>query len=373
MYHKSKPYVKEFTFSFFLVYNYNGDGMKSNTSLMCNIKNNDDLNSIDKLTKYLVIDVINSSNDVFSFLIEHGQNYFYAELIDDLKGFFFVNYNTFIKGEYQIKKIIEGLNSEFNDLEKLRYIYINLGKYLTNDINSLEYKNDKFSFNDVGVISNMWGSLAMGKANSLSASKIVKYICHLVGLDCKIVFNNKMFYNEITIGGQSILINLFLDIPYIQFGFPTVYFSTYNDDNQLDKKIGYINKKYNSSLLDKTFKKMLFSENFSIEHILDALEKNININMVGSLELYQMLNMIFSRYYPNENISVNNLYINCEDGKRQHFVLISSNDKYYSYNYESNKFIMLDKKDLMDSFNIGKIGVYLEESLPSLNIYSSTI
>lgn len=86
-----------------------------------------------------------------------------------------------------------------------------------------------------------------------------------------------------------------------------------------------------------------------------------------------MLNMIFSRYYPNENISVNNLYINCEDGKRQHFVLISSNDKYYSYNYESNKFIMLDKKELMDSFNIGKMGVYLEESLPSLNIYSSTI
>ena len=347
--------------------------MKSNTSLICNVKSKKDLDNIGNSTKYLVIDVINSSNDIFTYLIEHGQKYFYAELIDDLKGFFFVNYNTFIKGEFQIKKIIEGLNTNFTELEKLRYIYISLGKYLMNDINSIEYKNDKYSFNDVGTISNMWGALATGKANSLSVAKIVKYICHLVGLNCKIVFDNKMFYNEITIGEQTLLINLFLDIPYIQFGFPTIYFSTYNDDIQLDKKIGYINKKYNSFLLDKSLKKMLFSESFNIEHILHTLEEIINISMVGPMELWQMLNIIFSKYYPNGNIIVNNLYINCENGRRQHFVLISNDGNYYSYNYESNNFIVLNKKDLIDGLNNGKMGIYLGESIPSLNVYNSTM
>ena len=80
-----------------------------------------------------------------------------------------------------------------------------------------------------------------------------------------------MFYNEITIGDQNLKINLFLDIPYIQFGFPTIHFSMYNDDLQLDKKIGYISKKYNSVLLDKSLKKLMQSGEFAIENILSVI------------------------------------------------------------------------------------------------------
>ena len=342
--------------------------MKNSTTLVCNISSVKDLQKLDNFTKYINIDVIHSGNDVFTYLIDNGQKYLYSELVDDIKGFFYVDYDTFIKGEVQVKNIIEGIDDNFSDLEKLRYIYITLGKYLMYDINSITQKNDHYQFNEVGNITNMWSALAGAKVNSLSTAKILRYLCHLLNISCKILFSNKMFYNEITIGDQNLKINLFLDIPYIQFGFPTIHFSMYNDDLQLDKKIGYISKKYNSVLLDKSLKKLMQSGEFAIENILSVINKVIDVHAVGTMELKQMLTMIFYKYYSDMDITFAILYVNGKNNSRSPFVLISVNDKYYCYNYTLKNFIAMEKKELMLGLNNGEIGIYIGETIPHINL-----
>ena len=58
-----------------------------------------------------------------------------------------------------IDNIIQSMPSNLSNIEKIRYIYIYLGKMLCSDINIMEDKNEIISFSNISTINNIWGSI----------------------------------------------------------------------------------------------------------------------------------------------------------------------------------------------------------------------
>ena len=99
--------------------------------------------------------------------------------------------------------------------------------------------------------------------------------------------------------------------------------------------------------------------------ILNNINKIIDIKDIKPVELSIICDYIFNKYCPNYNIKINNLFLNSKH--KLHFILISYNDDHYSYNYRKNSFIRVNDEDIIDDISVGKIGVYLNESIPNIN------
>lgn len=353
------------------MYNYNGESMKKEDSLISNIVNNEDINKIKKTTKYINLSLNHINNINKKFFIEHGQKYYYAEILEDIIGYIYVDYETFSNGEEKLSKIIETIPNGLNDIEKIRYIYIKLGQMLSYDINLIREKNELFSYNSLGIINNVWGSLSLGKITNISVVKILKYICNILNINCSIVKDNSSQFlcNKIIINDQVLILNLTLDIPYIQGKFSTKGFSLYNDDIEMDKKIGYIDDNYSEKIIDTRLKENIRSLTF--ENILTIIQEVIPITNISPIELGIILNEIFFKYYPDVDFNINNLYINDIYGNKEHFILLSCDNKYYSYNYKKESFVKISKEEIIHNLNTKKIGIYLDETIPNLDNYST--
>jgi hypothetical protein len=185
-------------------------------------------------------------------------------------------------------------------------------------------------------------------------------------IDIKIEQNNVEIYNKIILGKQIITVNLFKDIPYIKAKLMTKYFNPYNDDIDLDKKIKYIKNKHNDLLIDKALKNVDYIEENCIEDILYKTQNIIDIDNIHPVELSIIYEYLFEKYCPNYDIKINNLYLN--DSEHSHFIMISYNNKHYSYNHNKKTFIEIKDFDIIDNINNGKIGMYIDELIPNLKI-----
>ena len=52
--------------------------------------------------------------------------------------------------------------------------------------------------------------------------------------------------------------------------------------------------------------------------------------------------------------------------KKEHFILINHEDKFYSYNYTKNSFVEIDIEEIKNNIAKNKIGIYLNEEIPLL-------
>ena len=77
--------------------------------------------------------------------------------------------------------------------------------------------------------------------------------------------------------------------------------------------------------------------------------------------------IIFSKYCPNYDISINNLFINDIYNNKEHFILISYDNKFYSYNYTRNSFVELSYEEIKKNIDNKKIGIYLNEKVPMIS------
>lgn len=335
-------------------------------SIIINVKNIEDIKNIkNKNIKYLNVDIVNVDNEVIQYLKENGQNYLYAELINSKNGYIYIDYNTFIKAENIINNIVLNMPNNLNDLEKSKYIYISLGKILGYDINTIYEKNETFNLNIVNTINNIWGALANYKATNQSFCKIYLYICSILNIKCEIITinNNGFLCNKLQIEDSTLIVDLTSDIPFIQANFKTRHFSNYNNEIELDKKIGYLFDEYNEVKIEKKVRNISDKEEKFVFKFLEDTEKIINIIKLKPIELGIIYDILFNKYYPNSNIKINNLYIN-NNYKKEHFILISHNEEHYSYNYNRKEFINISEKELIDNIENNKIGIYLNEFVP---------
>lgn len=352
-------------FFLFIIYNYNGDSM-NRESIIVTIK---DMNDIKKLKKsnvrYINIDIKNIEPEVIEYLKKQGQNYLYAETINNINGYIYVDYETFIIGEEIIEDMLKHIPTNLNDLEIAKYLYVKLGQKVGYDINTMPEKNETFNFYEINTINNIWGSLCNFKGTNQSYCKIYMYLCSLLGIKCELVSINNSGYlcNKLTINNNSLIVDLARDIPFIEAGFRTKHFANYNDNIELDKKIGYIKDNYCEIKLDKELNDINHdNENFIFKFLLNT-QKIIDIKNIKPIELGIIYDIIFSKYCPDAEIAISNLYINDSYNNKEHFILITHNDNHYSYNYNKNSFIKIGKKELVDNIEKEKIGIYLNENI----------
>ncbi len=342
--------------------------MKDKSKLVLSINKKSDIDFIDESVKYINLDIMNPNMDIIEYFTLNGYKYSYSDFIDNHHGYIYVDYDTFIKGQKIIINIINNLKEGFNELEKAKYLYIVLGKMIGYDINILPEKNETFNLGRLNTINSLWGSILNGQGTNSSFCKLYLYLCRLVNLDCEIVMVNDHGYlcNKLVIGNQTIIVDLTKDIPFVQSGFRTRYFGVYNDDIELDKKIGYITNNYKEVDIDKNLKNIDYSkEDFLIE-LLQKTENILNIAKIRPIELGIIYDYIFHKYCPNYLININNLYINDIYKMKEHFILISYGDKHYSYNYNMNMFMEVNSNDILKNIEEGKVGLYRNEEITNL-------
>lgn len=341
--------------------------MKNTHSLILTISTMKDIDKIKENTKYINIDITNCNHDVIEYFLQNGKNYLYSETIDKNKGYSYVSYEDFNKAETIINLIYANMPNNLNKLETARYLYTQIAKYVFFDINIIPEKNETYNFLLTSSINNLWGSLSLGRVTNSSISKIYYYLCRRLDIDATIIENtHKELSNKLVIDNLVLNVDLFKDIPYIQTKMPTKYFTPYNDDLELDKKIKYIKNKYTDSLLDKSLKNVDYTKENCIEDILYKTQSIIDIDNIKPVELSIIYEEIFKKYCPNYDIKINNLFLNTND--KSHFIMISYNNEHYSYNYKKKSFIKVNDTDILNNIQTGKIGLYLNEFIPNIKI-----
>ncbi len=340
--------------------------MKDIGSLVMLLRDMDDCKKLkDTDIRHVNIDIKNINVDVIKYLLDSDNKYLVSDYIDDKYGYVYVTLDRYKEGQGIINNILSlAMDKDYDELEVARYLYIKLGKIVNIDINCISSKSDLYSFNNISNINNIWESISIGKVNNISVCKLYLYLCSMMGLDCEIVSNNDSGYlvNKLNIDGKSIFVDITKDLYLIQCGFKTRYFDNYNDDIELDKKIGYINNDYNDIIIDTIMKKIDYSLDNFLYNILVVTSNFIDINNIGTYELYTLYKEIFDKYCSNYDIKVNNMYIR-ELEERSHFVIINHNNKYYSYNYDKCCFVEVDNIDLVNNINNNNIGMYLDEDI----------
>lgn len=349
---------------FFIVvcYNYNGDNMNS-SDIIVNIKSIKDIDKIIDNTKYINISIDNVSVDVIDYFLLNGSKFSYSDVILDKNGFIYASYDMFKYGEGIITNIIDSMPNNLNDIEKVRYLYISLGKILCIDINSMDSKNDCISLNNISTVNNVWGALSSMKVNDSIISKIFMYLCYRVGIKCELISTNIKgnIGNKVYIDKNYLIVNLFDDMYNIQGGFITKYFDNYNDNKEIDKKIGYIKDEYMNACIDSLLKNIDYTGENALLEILNLTSSVMNIRSVGTYELYQIYKDIFDKYIPNYDIRINNLFVGNGLLEKNHFTLFSYSGKYYSFNYNKGCFVLVEETIIKDNIKNRKIGIYDDE------------
>ena len=335
-------------------------------NIILTIKNINDIKKLKNSNiKYINIEITNVDFEVIDYLKKYGQDYLYAESIDNRNGYIYVDYETFINGESIIENMINNIPDNLNDLEIAKYLYITLGQKVGYDINTIPEKNETFNFYDINTINNIWGSLSNFKGTNQSYCKIYMYLCSLLNIKCEIITvnNNRFLCNKLTINNNNLIVDLTSDIPFIEAKFKTRHFANYNDNIELDKKIGYIKDNYCEEKLEKELNNINHdNENFIFKFLLNT-QKIIDIKKIKPIELGIIYDIIFCKYCPDVDIAISNLYINDSFKNKEHFILITHNDNHYSYNYNKKTFIMIGKKELVENIEKEKIGIYLNENI----------
>lgn len=346
--------------------------MKDKVPMIMSISTMEDIKKLKEnpTVKYINLDITNPDLEVIYYLVENGKKYFYADMLDGKNGYIYVPYEIFKSSQLLLLDIINNVPANLTELEIAKYLYIKLGKTVGYDINVLPDKNETFNLNTINTINNIWGSINNLKGTNVSFTKTYLYLCRIMAIDCELITVSKLGYlkNCLTINNKKIITDITQDIPFIQGNFQTKYFLGYNDNLELDKKINYIKDSYSELKIEEALKNIDYNEKNIVKEILLKTQNIINANEIKPIELGILYDIIFEKFCPNYDISINNLFINDIYNSKEHFILISYDNRYYSYNYARVSFVELSYDEILKNLESKKIGIYLNEQIPKINI-----
>ena len=281
------------------------------------------------------------------------------------------NLETYIE---RIKKETEG----FTDIEKLRYVYIDLGKRFVFDLN-FSFGNTKSKqkiYCKSGTMEGIEESFENNIVICKTVAKMFEYIMNNLGIELKTIVDDRdnrkcpHVYNILKAkDGKTYLFDLQEDMRNIKSHLRTRYFGISEDDemktiisrwdlDQIDKKIGYVSKDiwYTDEYLELIKINMNFITDFreKVEFVLEELDAYTDEQIGYADRRWRMEDIIgngrkegilFSRNEYNK-IHIIDCYKE-NNGKREYklciLVDIKGEPDIYVFSEEKNKF---EKKNL---------------------------
>ena len=346
--------------------------MKNTKPIIMSVSNMEDIKILKENSniKYINLDITSPNLEVISYLIKNGDGYSYSDCLDGKKGYIYVSYDIFKSSELLLLDIINGIPDGLSELEMARYLYITLGRILGYDINVLPDKNETFNLKIINTINNIWGCLYNLRGTNVSFTKIYLYLCRLAGINCELVAVSQLGYlkNKLVVDNKVIMTDITQDIPFIQASFKTRNFLGYNDNIEMDKKIKYIKDDYSELKIEKALRNLDYNGSNIVRDILMETQDIIKVCDIKPIELGLIYDIIFSKYCPNCNIVINNLFMMGTYNTKEHFILISFENSYYSYNYTRGSFVEISYDEIIKNIEKKKIGIYLNEKIPMFSV-----
>ena len=180
--------------------------MNNNSKIMIDINNMEDIKQLKKFPsiKYINLNITSPNLETLYYLLENGENYSYAEKIDNKRGYIYVPFEMFKKSGMFILDVINSIPPNLTKLEIARYFYITIGKNIGYDINILTEKNETFNLEMINTINNIWGSIYHTKGTNNSFTKLYLYLCKLMNIECKLISTDSSGYLKNTLYSSRI-------------------------------------------------------------------------------------------------------------------------------------------------------------------------
>lgn len=272
---------------------------------------------------------------------------------------------------------------DYNDIEKLRYVYLNLGKLMSFDTEFV-YGTEKTKINMYNNITSDIKYLNKEFENGIiickSLAYILKYILNKLDIktDINIYYNEcnnyKHINNTVKIDEEIFIIDLQQDLKNIQIHSTTDYFLvdiyeqqciSKNQLKKIDKKIGYITEE-NPYIEEYLYEIKKSIENLEVEEkiekILTFLTNYIDTNSMGYYEIKRAYySLLLTILLPREKYLVRFI-----DGykmgiKKEYNLFILVNNTIYMYdNKKWNKITLYDVSILLEK------GYVLLNDIPGL-------
>lgn len=292
--------------------------------------------------------------------------------------------NEFFDGEKFFEEIINGLNPNWSEMQKYKYLYNQTGIMLSYDLNVLEHTtnagiHERYSRNIFTAITKNWGICA-------SFASMYDYLCYRCGLDSNILSEDDHDYVMISDSeGNDYLTDPTFDSAKLKFGLRSrnyaiskekfeenshnlkqsevdeYEFSSLEDKEkeEIDREIGYLDN-FGGEYTDEYLSKLannLEGKTFN-EKALNFIERIKQIKAIGrptDSDYIEIIKWVLSKSTDIEfakRMQVDSFaYEDTKELPRKIVFIINEEDeskKYYSFNYKTKQYGEISKADLAE-------------------------
>lgn len=289
--------------------------------------------------------------------------------------------DEFFEREKIFDSIIEGINPEWTELQKYKYLYNQTGTILSYDLNVLQHTSnsnfhEKYSRNIFTSVSKNWGICAAFAA-------IYDYLCYKSNLDSTILSEDEHDYVMISDSkGEDYLTDPTYDAARLKFGLKSrnfavpkekfeenahnlkqteadeYEFASIDDDtiNKIDESIGYL-ENFGGSYTDETLSKIannLEGTTFN-EKAINFIERIREIKTIGrptDADYVEIIKWILSQSTDIEfakRVKVASYaYEDTKELPRKIVLRIDDiNKRYYEFDYTTKEYLEIAESDLI--------------------------
>jgi hypothetical protein len=308
------------------------------------------------------------------------------------------SYDDFINADEIFEEIVNNINPNWNELEKFKYIYTELGEIISYDINVL-YSDEKCNYDRANLIArDIFKSILTGKGICTGFSEAYQYVCRKAGLMCYTERNATHQYSIIGYHDENgELVKSYCDLTWDSemikrkqkcryFGKSKETFKFHKDLKESDtldipeKKIEEIDRTI--SYEKETYYQEIINNAMEIEDIVERTEFVIQEMMsVKSLRIMTNNEIVRFAQYLLIKAKVNKEQIGITKGfagkdnndvnDTRLILWLKDNKKFYywTFNKEKQKFVDLDKATLEELISSGMLELYGDEEVPQIASY----
>lgn len=322
-----------------------------------------------------------------------------------------VDFKSYCEADEKFERLLDGMNPEWSDLEKFKYLYNQLGMITSYDVNVLSGNDDLDSHNSANIVArNPFSSILTSRGVCAGIAESYQYLCKKAGLECSMEGSESHRYNIIEYeneNGEKVksYCDLTWDYDYIKRGQKCKYFAKSSDEfkkdhpgiieknldgidiekqEEIDREIGYINNEYGVKSYIKMLEPYMEMSNGQdkINIILQKMMELGQLNHMANREVISFAKAVLSTANVSKCGSVDT-FIRKKDAveKETRDILWVEDEErstdenkeylYYVFNSEQQAFKSADYELIEELLANGMLEFYADTKLPGFEGWGS--